>query len=109
MTAQLFLRPPTHRHFINSVRTCELLLPVTLKTAVLYSCRQNMWNKPHHKFVVMIESNFMSPPSGSFLSWLLDRVLAFGFAYIMLRGARKISRHQEADQLAVDTGTQLVK
>jgi hypothetical protein len=43
------------------------------------------------------------------LSWLLDRVLAFGFAYIMLRGARKISRHQEADQLAVDTGTQLVK
>jgi hypothetical protein len=40
----------------------------------------------------------------SLLSWLLDRVLAFVFAYIMLKGVRKITRHQESDQLAVDPG-----
>jgi len=51
----------------------------------------------------------MSPPSLGFLSWLLDRVLAFVFAYIMLKGARKISRHQESDQLAVDTVAQSAK
>ena len=52
----------------------------------------------------MTESNFMSPPSPGLLSWLLDRVLASVFAYIMLKGARKITRHQETDQLAIDAG-----
>jgi hypothetical protein len=51
----------------------------------------------------------MSPPSPSLLSWLLDRVVAFVFAYIMLKGVRKITRHQESDQLAVDTGAQSAK
>jgi len=57
----------------------------------------------------MTESNFMSPPSGSFLSWLLDRVLAFGFAYIMLKGVLKITRHRNSDQLAVNAGAQSAK
>jgi len=48
----------------------------------------------------------MSPPSLSLLSWLLDRVLAFVFAYIMLKGVRKITRHQNLDQLAVNAGAQ---
>jgi len=51
----------------------------------------------------------MSPPSLSLLSWLLDRVLAFVFAYIMLKGVRKITRHQNLDQLAVNAGAQLAK
>jgi hypothetical protein len=51
----------------------------------------------------------MSPPSLGLLSWLFDRVLAFVFAYVMLKGVRKITRHQESDQLAVDTGAQSTK
>jgi phosphate/sulfate permease len=51
----------------------------------------------------------MSPPSLSFLSWLLDRVLAFVFAYIMLKGVRKITRHRNSDQLAVNAGAQSAK
>jgi hypothetical protein len=39
----------------------------------------------------------MSSRSLSLVSWLSDRVLAFLFAYIMLKGARKITRHQESD------------
>jgi phosphate/sulfate permease len=45
----------------------------------------------------------------SLLSWLLDRVLAFVFAYIMLKGVRKITRHQQSDQLAIDTAAQSAK
>ena len=51
----------------------------------------------------------MSPPSLSLLSWLLDRVLAFVFTYIMLKGVRKITRHQNLDQLAVNAGAQSAK
>jgi len=71
---------------------------------------------PHVQEQAMLRSRLkkrkwfsMSVRSLSLVSWLLDRVLAFVFAYIMLKGVRKITRHQNSDPLAVNAGTQSAK